>query len=83
MPLSTHHRDFRLRPEVIRELLDRFHRNHRGFATDLDISSGYWSQLLNRRRRLSPEVRRRLLDHQLVRTAQLTEDQLWTVEEPQ
>lgn len=72
-------RDIRLRPEVIKDLLDRFHRNHRGFASDLEISSGYWSQLVNRHRPLSPEIRRRLLDHQLVRSAQLSEGDLWTV----
>lgn len=81
MPAATH-RDIRLRPEVFRDLLDRHHRNHHGFAEDLSITPGYWSQLLNRRRSLTPKVRRKLLDHELIRSAQLHEQDLWTINEP-
>jgi hypothetical protein len=74
-------RIFLLQTEVIRDLLDRRHRSHRGFAEDLAISSAYWSQVLNRRRHMTPELRRRLLDHPLVRQAGLSEADLWTVHE--
>ena len=76
------HLDIRLRPHVINDLLDRHHRNHRGFAGDLEISPGYWSQLLNRHRRLTPALRRKLLEHELVAAAGLPEASLWTVDEP-
>ena len=72
-------RKFQLRTEVIRDLLDRHHRSHRGFADDLLVSPGYWSQLLNRHRQLTPDLRRKLLDHQFVRQAGLGEAELWTV----
>lgn len=72
-------RDFRLRSDNLRDLLDRFHRNHRGFAEDLEISAGYWSQLLNGHRRLTPALRRRLLEHQIVKQAGLSGDDLWTL----
>jgi hypothetical protein len=74
-------RTFLLNTEVIRDLLDRQHRSHWGFADDLEISRSYWSQLFNRRRHLTPELRRRLLDHALVRQAGLSEGELWTVHE--
>jgi hypothetical protein len=76
------HRDIRLRANAIRDLLDRHHRNHRGFAGDLGITPGYWSQLLNRHRRLTPTLRRKLLDHELVRQAGFSEADLWTIDEP-
>lgn len=75
-------RTFLLNTEVIRDLLDRQHRSHWGFADDLDISRSYWSQLFNRRRHLTPELRRRLLEHDLVRSAKLLEQDLWTINEP-
>lgn len=75
-------RTFLLNTEVIRDLLDRQHRSHWGFADDLEISRSYWSQLFNRRRHLTPELRRRLLEHDLVRSAKLHEQDLWTINEP-
>jgi len=75
-------REFLLRPEVICDLLDRFHRSHRSFAGELDISPAYWSQVLNRHRRVTPKLRRKLLDNELIRNSQLSEDELWTINEP-
>lgn len=75
-------RDYRLRDDVLREVLDTHHRNHRGFAEDLGISPAYFSQLMNRRRRLTPSLRLRLLRHPLIKASGLGESDLWTVTPP-
>ncbi len=64
-----------LRTDEVRDHLDRQHWSHRRVARHLGISPGYWSQLLNRRRPLSPDMRMILLESRLF--AGLPEDAIW------
>lgn len=64
-----------LRTDDVREHLDRKHYSHHRVAKHLGISRAYWSQLLNRRRALTPDMRTLLLASQLFRD--LPEQSLW------
>jgi hypothetical protein len=68
---------FYLRPATLQTVLDRNHLTHTRFAAHLGLSRSYWSQLFNRRRPLSPEVRRDLLASRYLRD--LPETSLWQV----
>lgn len=70
-------RRYLLRTETIQDVLDRNHLTHQRFADHLGLSRSYWSQLFNRRRSLSPDVRRDLLASRYLRN--LGEDALWEV----
>jgi len=71
----TPRRRFYLRAETIQDVLDRQHLTHLRFADHLGLSRSYWSQLFNRRRALSPDVRRDLLASRYLRD--IPEDRLW------
>lgn len=47
--------------EEVRDLLDRKHWSHHRVASHLGISKAYWSQLLNRRRALTADMRHLML----------------------
>ena len=55
--------------------LEQKHLRHRDFARRLGLSRAYWSQIFNRRRHLSPALRRRLLRMPLLRG--VDEAELW------
>lgn len=64
-----------LKAEVLADRLDRSHLTHAEFADVLGISCSYWSQIFNKKRPLSPQMRRWLLHAPSL--AGLSEDQLW------
>lgn len=64
-----------LRTDDVRDHLDRQHYSHHRVAQHLGISRAYWSQLLNRRRALTPDMRTLLLTSKLFRD--LPEQKLW------
>jgi plasmid maintenance system antidote protein VapI len=66
---------FLLRSEFVRDLLNRRHWSHHRTARHLGISAAYFSQLLNRRRALTPDMRHLLLSSQLF--ADVPETELW------
>lgn len=70
-------RRFYLRSDTVQDVLDRHHLSHLRFADHLGLSRSYWSQVFNRRRPLSPDVRRDLLASRYLRD--LPEDTLWDV----
>ena len=75
--MRTPPRRYWLRADTIQDVLDRNHLSHLRFADHLGVSRSYWSQLINRRRPLSPDVRRDLLASRYLRG--LAEDRLWEV----
>jgi hypothetical protein len=75
----TPRRLFYLRRDTVQDALDRAHLSHQRFADHLGLSRSYWSQVVNRHRPLSPDVRRDLLASRYLRG--LTEAQLWDVVE--
>jgi transcriptional regulator with XRE-family HTH domain len=68
-------RRFLLHPSRVRDLADRHHLAQSDIAEKLGISRAYWSQLVNRRRALSPSIRRRILACDLF--AAIPEAELW------
>src|SRR6186997_6303 len=70
-------RQYLLRTDTIQDVLDRQHLTHQRFSEHLGLSRSYWSQVFNRRRPLSPDVRRDLLASRYLRS--LAEEQLWDV----
>jgi hypothetical protein len=64
-----------LRTASVRDLLDRAHWSHHRTARHLGISSAYFSQLLNRHRALTPDMRHLFLSSPLFATVPETE--LW------
>lgn len=73
----TLRRRFFLRSDTVQDVLDRHHLSHLRFADHLGLSRSYWSQVFNRRRPLSPDVRRDLIASRYLRD--LPEDTLWDV----
>ncbi len=69
-----------LRSGHVQRILDRNHLSHRRFADHLGISRSYWSQLFNRHRALTPDLRRDLLTSRYLRD--LPEEELWEVVPP-
>ena len=59
----------------VRAILDRAHYSHARAAQHLGISRAYWSQLVNRRRPLTADMRHLLLSSRLFQGT--PEDQLW------
>ena len=72
-------RRFWLRADTVQDVLDRNHLSHLRFADHLGLSRSYWSQVFNRRRALSPEVRRDLLGSRYLRG--IAEERLWDIEQ--
>ena len=72
-------RRFYLRSDTVQDVLDRHHLTHLRFADHLGLSRSYWSQVYNRRRALSPDLRRDLLASRFLRD--LPEETLWEVVE--
>ena len=68
-------RRFLLHASRIRDLADRHHLAQSEIADKLGIARAYWSQLVNRRRALSPSIRRRILACDLF--AGVPESELW------
>lgn len=68
-------RRFLLHASRIRDLADRHHLAQSEIAEKLGIARAYWSQLVNRRRALSPPIRRRILACDLF--AGVPESELW------
>jgi transcriptional regulator with XRE-family HTH domain len=68
-------RRFLLHASRIHDLADRHHLTQAEIAEKLGIARAYWSQLVNRRRALSPSIRRRILACDLV--AGVAESELW------
>jgi transcriptional regulator with XRE-family HTH domain len=66
---------FWLNASTVVERLSERHLSHADFADALGLSRSYWSQLVHRKRPLSPPVRRALLASQAL--AGLPEDDLW------
>ncbi len=69
-----------LRTEEVRDHLDRKHWSHKRFARRLGISPAYWSQLLNRRRALTADMRHLLLLSGIFDG--VDEDRLWERVDP-
>ena len=72
-------RRYFVRTAFVQDVLDRHHLSHLRFADHLGMSRSYWSQVFNRRRPLSPDVRRDLLSSRYLRD--LPEHDLWDVVE--
>ena len=68
-------RRFLLHASRIHDLADRHHLTQSEIADKLGIARAYWSQLVNRRRALSPSIRRRILACDLF--ADIPEAELW------
>lgn len=51
-----------VRTAVIQRILDTKHLTNTRFAERAGFSRSYWSQILNRHRPISREIRRRVLD---------------------
>lgn len=66
-----------LRPEVVRELVDRAHFTIGEFAAELAISKGYWDSLASGRAPVPPRLRRALLAHPAL--AGIDPSTLWDV----
>jgi plasmid maintenance system antidote protein VapI len=62
-------------------VLDRSHLSHARFADHLGLSRSYWSQLVNRKRPLSPDVRRDLVASRYLRG--IAQELLWDTHEPE
>jgi hypothetical protein len=52
-----------LRPDVVREIVDRAHFSVGEFAAELHLSKGYWGRLAAGRVAMPPKLRRALLAH--------------------
>ena len=72
MPTTTR---FWLNAPVVAARLEERHMNYGDLADELGLSRSYWSQLLHRKRPLTPQVRRWLLASPTL--AGLHEAQLW------
>jgi transcriptional regulator with XRE-family HTH domain len=70
-------RRYWLRSDTLQDVLDREHLSHLRFADHIGLSRSYWSQLVNRKRPLSPDVRRDLLASRYLRG--IPHEQLWDV----
>lgn len=70
-----------VRPETFIRVLDTHNLSHARFAEHLQVSRSYWSQLLNGRRRLSPEVRSRMLESRYLKG--IPESSLWSETRPE
>lgn len=68
-------RRFLLLPDRVRDLVDARHLSHAQVAERLGLARSYWSQLLNRKRGLSPALRTRILACELF--ARVPEAELW------
>ena len=66
---------FWLRAATVVARLEERHLTHADLADALGLSRSYWSQLVHRKRSLSPQVRRTLLA--APELAGLTEAELW------
>lgn len=64
-----------LRTGTISHLLDTRHCSHTRVAQMLKLSRTHWSQLFNRRRSLTPDVRHTMLACPIFKD--IPEDQLW------
>ncbi len=64
-----------LRTSSVRDVLDRAHWSHHHTARHLGVSPAYFSQLLNRRRALTPDMRHLFLSSPLF--ASVPETDLW------
>jgi hypothetical protein len=73
-------RHFLLRTQTIEDVLDRHHLTHADFADHLGLSRSYWSQVVNRRRALSPAVRQCLIASRYLRG--VAESALWDALDP-
>ena len=70
---------FWLKAPMIQAVLDRNHLAHLDFAQNIGISRGYLSQLMNRKRALSPFLRQRLLTSRYLRGIEAVD--LWDIEQ--
>ena len=68
-------RRFLLHADRVRDLADLHHLSQSEVADHIGIGRAYWSQLVNRRRALSPAVRRRMLASELF--VGVPEAELW------
>lgn len=68
-------RRYLLLADRIRDHVDARHLTHAEVAERVGVARAYWSQLLNRRRGLSPAVRRRILGCDLF--TGVPETELW------
>lgn len=68
-------RRFFLHADRVRDHVDARHLTHADVAERLGIARSYWSQLVNRKRALSPTVRRTILACDLF--AGVPENELW------
>ncbi|TNE87273.1 MAG: hypothetical protein EP330_18810 [Deltaproteobacteria bacterium] len=66
---------FFLRTDTIQKIVDRAHLTHTQFAKHLGVNRSHWSALVNRRRAVSPEIRRALLTSR--HTKNFPEHELW------
>lgn len=74
-------RHYLLRKDTIEIVLDRNHLTHVRFAHHLGLSRSYWSQVFNRHRRLTPELRQCLLSSRYLQ--RIDEDELWDIVVPE
>lgn len=72
LPATTR---FWLNATVVAARLEERYMNHGDLADELGLSRSYWSQLLHRKRSLTPQLRRWLLASPTL--AGLQEGQLW------
>ncbi len=72
-------RRYFLRSDVLERALERKHLTHQRFAAHLGLSRSYWSQVFNRHRQLTPQVRTWLLASRYLKG--IDEDQLWDIVE--
>lgn len=68
-------RRFFLHADRVRDLADQHHLAQSEVADRIGVGRAYWSQLVNRRRALSPAIRRRILACPLF--GGVPESQLW------
>ena len=68
-------RRFFLHADSVRDPIDAHHLTHADVAGRLGIARSYWSQLVNRKRALSPAIRRTILACDLF--AGVPENELW------
>ena len=68
-------RRFLLLADRVRDHVDGRHLTHAAVAERVGVARSYWWQLLNRKRALSPSIRRRLLACDLF--AGVPENELW------
>jgi transcriptional regulator with XRE-family HTH domain len=68
-------RRFLLLADRVRDHVDARHLTHAEVAERVGVARSYWSQLVNRKRALSPSIRRRILACELF--AGVPENELW------